>query len=55
MPSGDAESLMAQLHEREEGRPNILPLRDEGAEHIGDDSIDAIGLGIRIMMVLRPG
>ena len=34
----------------------ILPLRDsdEGAEHVGDDSIDAFGLGIRIMMVRRP-
>ena len=34
-----------KLHERDEGRPIILPLRDEGAEHVGDDSIDAFGLG----------
>ena len=43
-----------KLHEWEEGRPIILPLRDEGAEHVGDDSIDAFGLGIGIMMVWRP-
>ena len=42
-----------KLHEWEEGRPIILPLRDEGAEHVDDDSIDAFGLGIRIMMVWR--
>ena len=43
-----------KLHEREEGRPVILPLRDEGAEHVGDDSIDAFGLGVRFMMLWRP-
>ena len=42
-----------KLHEWEEGKPIILPLRDEGAEHVGDDSIDAFSLGIRIMMVRR--
>ena len=52
MPSGDAE--YGKLHEWEEGRPIILPLRDEGAEHVGDDSIDTFGLGIRLMMVRRP-
>ena len=43
-----------KLHEWEEGRPIILPLRDEGAEHVGDDSIDTFGLGVRVMMVRRP-
>ena len=43
-----------ELHEWEEGRPIILPLRDKGAEHVSNDSIDAFGLGIRIMMVWRP-
>ena len=40
-----------KLHE---GRLIILPLRDEGAEHVGDDSIDAFGLTFRIVMVWRP-
>ena len=35
-----------KLHEWEEGRPTILPLRDEGAEHVGYDSIPAFGPGI---------
>ena len=43
-----------KLHEWDEGRPIILRLRDKGAEHVGDDSIYAFGLGIRIMMVWRP-
>jgi hypothetical protein len=43
-----------KLHEGGEGRPIILPLRVEGAEHVGDDSIDAFGLTFRIMMAWRP-
>ena len=42
-----------KLHKRDEGLPIILPLRDEGAEHVGDYSVDAFDLGI-IMMVWRP-
>ena len=43
-----------KLHEWEEGRPIILPLRDEGAERVYDYFIDAFDLGIRIMMVWPP-